>query len=629
MASSSSQSGLNIDVRIKAEEVKSGKDMNFYLPLYKAAIRGDWEGARRFFDCDPDAVTAKITKDSETVLHVAVARSKAIYFISKLLEVMPSDALRMTNRFRETALHFAAKFGNVEAAKLLVSRDPDLPSIWNDSNCLALHSAALFGHKEMVIYLLTVTGDHVRPSPFADKPGITLMMLLVHSGFYDVALDLLLRHPQLASTVSPGGNTSLSIIAQKPSSFPSGSCLNFWQKLIYSCVPLKMERYSSHPTTKGSQSSTKQPGKHMNACCMPKLTFMFWEVIEGIVPLVKSLHDKKLMHFQAMELVRSLCTEVIHTNNMKSALIYKPAIILGATLGIYEIVKEILKAFPSAIWSLDREHHDLFQIAVMNRRENIFNLLRELDEHTHLVTQNIDTNDNTILHLAGKLAPPHRLNLVTGAALQMQRELQWYKEVEKFVTPGYKVKENSSGKTPAMVFTEEHKGLIAEGEQWFKDTANSCTVVAVLIATVVFAAAITVPGGSNGDNGYPIFNSETPFTIFAISNTLSLFSSTTSVLMFLLILNTRFAEADFLHSLPNKLIIGLVNLFLSIMFMMVAFSSAIYIVFGHKKSWIILPLAFACLPVGLFASLQLPLLIEMIKSTYGPGIFYQQQRSYF
>nr|GMC53956.1 ankyrin repeat-containing protein ITN1-like [Ipomoea batatas] len=576
MASSSSQSGPNIDVRIKA-----GKDMNFYLPLYKAAIRGDWEGARRFFDCDPDAVTAKITKDSETVLHVAVARSKAVYFISKLLEVMPSDALRMTNRFHETALHFAAKFGNVEAAKLLVSRDPDLPSIWNDSNCLPLHSAALFGHKEMVIYLLTVTGDHVRPSPFDDKPGITLMMLLVHSGFYDVALDLLLHHPQLASTVSPGGNTSLSIIAQKPSSFPSGSCLNFWQKLIYS------------------------------------------------LPLVKSLHDEKLMHCQAMELVRSLCTEVICSNNSKSALIYKPAIILGATLGIYEIVEEILKAFPSAIWSLDREHHDLFQIAVMNRRENIFNLLRELGEHTHLVTQNIDTNDNTILHLAGKLAPPHRLNLVTGAALQMQRELQWYKEVEKFVTPGYKVKENSSGKTPAMVFTEEHKGLIAEGEQWFKDTANSCTVVAVLIATVVFAAAITVPGGSNGDNGYPIFNSETPFTIFAISNTLSLISSTTSVLMFLLILNTRFAEADFLHSLPSKLIIGLVNLFLSIMFMMVAFSSAIYIVFGHKKSWIILPLAFACLPVGLFASLQLPLLVEMIKSTYGPGIFYKQQRSYF
>ena len=31
-----------------------------------------------------------------------------------------------------------------------------------------------------------------------------------------------------------------------------------------------------------------------------------------------------------------------------------------------------------------------------------------------------------LLHLAGQLAPIHKLNLVSGAALQMQRELQWF-----------------------------------------------------------------------------------------------------------------------------------------------------------------------------------------------------------
>lgn len=40
-----------------------------------------------------------------------------------------------------------------------------------------------------------------------------------------------------------------------------------------------------------------------------------------------------------------------------------------------------------------------------------------------------------------------------------------------------------------MVFTEEHKELV-------KGETNSCSVVAALIATVAFAAAITVPGGS-------------------------------------------------------------------------------------------------------------------------------------
>lgn len=32
-----------------------------------------------------------------------------------------------------------------------------------------------------------------------------------------------------------------------------------------------------------------------------------------------------------------------------------------------------------------------------------------------------------MLHLACKLAPTHRLNCVSGAALQMQREIQWFK----------------------------------------------------------------------------------------------------------------------------------------------------------------------------------------------------------
>ncbi|GJS97182.1 hypothetical protein Tco_0804150 [Tanacetum coccineum] len=35
-------------------------------------------------------------------------------------------------------------------------------------------------------------------------------------------------------------------------------------------------------------------------------------------------------------------------------------------------------------------------------------------------------NENSV-HIAAKLAPPHRLNVVTGTALQMQRELQWFK----------------------------------------------------------------------------------------------------------------------------------------------------------------------------------------------------------
>ncbi|KAL7175574.1 hypothetical protein ACSBR2_029219 [Camellia fascicularis] len=61
-----------------------------------------------------------------------------------------------------------------------------------------------------------------------------------------------------------------------------------------------------------------------------------------------------------------------------------------------------------------------------------------------------DNYGNTILHLAGGLAPYDKLNLVLGAALQMQRELQWFKEVERFVAPHYKELPNKKDEIPLM-----------------------------------------------------------------------------------------------------------------------------------------------------------------------------------
>ncbi|KAL0346770.1 UNVERIFIED_CONTAM: hypothetical protein Scaly_1693000 [Sesamum calycinum] len=641
MASSSSQVLPSISGNTSVGE----NDLNCYLPLHKAAIRGDWESASKFFDSNPDAVSARITKNLETVLHIAVGRSEASSFVEKLVEMMPTDALSLKSKFSETALHYAAKYGNTKAANLLVARDPGLPHIWNDTNLLPLHLAALFGHKEMVLFLLTVTRDNEVPNPFADQPGITLLISIVHSSFYDVALDLVRRYPRLATTISPGNNTALSILAGKPSAFLSGRSLRSWQKLIYSCIPVKLARTSHLRCGRDIENPSERTIKQIDVCWQVlrqtfrrtypvfvwrKLYTRFWDVIGGIVPQVKHIHDMKLMHCQAMELVKCLCLESLNVDTVKSASVFKPAVILSATCGLYEVIEEILSSFPSAIWCLDPEHHDLFQIAVINRRETIFNLLYDLEEHAHLVTQNTDSHNNNILHLAGKLAPPHRLSLVSGAALQMQRELQWYKEVENFVTPSYKGKENTDGKTPAMVFAEEHKDLIVEAEEWLKDTAKSCTFAATLIATVVFAAAITVPGGSSTESGLPIFQKQRPFVVFAVSNAVSLFSSVTSVLMFLFILTSRCAEADFLYTLPNTLIIGLVNLFLSLASMMVAFSSAMYAVFGHNRAWILAPLTLlACLPVTLFLFLQYPLLKDMIRSTYGPGIFGKKRKSIF
>lgn len=192
--------------------------------------------------------------------------------------------------------------------------------------------------------------------------------------------------------------------------------------------------------------------------------------------------------------------------------------------------------------------------------------------------------------------------------------------------PAYKEDINSEGKTPAMVFTEAHKDLVKEGEKWMKDIANSCIFVAALIATISFAATISLLGVDDQDDFLSMSTNKTAFTIFGFS-ALSLFSSTASVLMFLSILTSRYAEADFLYALPKRLIIGLVTLFLSIIFMIIAFGASVLIVFGRSRQWVLIPVAlFACVPVTLFASLQFSVLVEMINTTYGPSIFHKQSK---
>ncbi|GKA54051.1 ankyrin repeat family protein, partial [Tanacetum coccineum] len=81
-----------------------------------------------------------------------------------------------------------------------------------------------------------------------------------------------------------------------------------------------------------------------------------------------------------------------------------------------------------------------------------------------------------------------------------------------------------------MVFRREHEKLRKDGEEWMKKTADSYTITAALIITIVFAAAITVPGGNDDKSGKPIYETKPSFIIFSVADAISLFTATTSLL---------------------------------------------------------------------------------------------------
>ncbi|PNX85264.1 ankyrin repeat-containing protein, partial [Trifolium pratense] len=157
---------------------------------------------------------------------------------------------------------------------------------------------------------------------------------------------------------------------------------------------------------------------------------------------------------------------------------------------------------------------------------------------------------------------------------------------------------NAEGKKPREIFFESHKELIKEGEKWAKETAGSFTLVATLITTIMFAAAFTVPGGNNQDSGIPILLQDKIFNLFIIADAISLFMSSTSILLFIGILTSRFGETDFLKSLPLKLLFGLITLFFSVVSMMVAFCASLAMLLKGHLGVIITTMSLASLGVG-------------------------------
>ncbi|KAH7862760.1 hypothetical protein Vadar_009130 [Vaccinium darrowii] len=649
---SSNSRDISVSINIDSVENKAKeKDLSYYLPLYKAIIAEDWKIVKRFFEHDPNALTAKITRQLNTPLHVA-ATGSSIRFMGNLVELMTPEELAQPNVSGDTAFHRVAGIGGVEIAKLLFKKNPDLPNMWNHAGRFPLHYAAMWGHKDMVQYLLKITKEDIEPKPFEGHSGSLLMRSLITSELYDMALLVLRRHPNLAvSEPSP-----LNEIAQNPSAFPSGARFDFLQRFIYMSWPLSFHFYLNIPMKseipfnvydgEDVESPTESPEDSAKVCrWFPWFQGRYfisglWKVVDfikqnlvklllisNVSPQIKHIRETKLIHHQMLELLRFFCGEIVKLNNNEAVSILVTPFLTAARFGIHEVVEEILVAFPDVIYYADEEGNTILHIAVINRHENVYNLTYQMRYDCQQFLSILTTKGNkSVLHLAGELAPKHRLNIVFGAALQMQRELQWYKEVEKFVPPSHKELKNNEGKTPGMVFTEAHSALMKEGEQWMKDSAGSCIVAATLIATVVFSAAITVPGDYSG-NGIPNYWNEPFFIVFAISNAFSFFSSIFSLLMFLSIFTSRYTEFDFLNQLPMRMTVGLINFSLSITSLMIAFSTTLYLVFikSPTKLWVLIPVAtMAFSPVIIFVSRHYPLLEDMIKFTFCPGIFRKQ-----
>ncbi|KAF2300970.1 hypothetical protein GH714_018728 [Hevea brasiliensis] len=383
------------DTNRQAQETKVEKERR-YLRLYKAALRGDWEAANRIFKDDPDAVTAKISGIEEIALHVAISKGRtSLVFIQKLVYLMNGNSLDATvNVYGETPLHYAAIAGNIPVIKILVTTNRALLQKENSYGLTPLHYAAQNCHKEAVSFLLSETDYHQDPSPFTGEKGATLVNLFIIADFYDEALHLLRRYPNLAIQKDNKGKTALEALAKKPYAFPSGSKLGFCGRLIYRCLFLNFDPFCLIYSCGSKELCNLSTNK---SCIIAVASVNTDEVprggdLESTVDSSKEnqkeskkfgfLHNIKntnLEHNQALHLLRLLITEALKARPSETRILLKKPLQISARLGIYEMVVEIIKAYPRSDWVVDRDGNNIFNLAIVHRQEFFFSLLKRLE----------------------------------------------------------------------------------------------------------------------------------------------------------------------------------------------------------------------------------------------------------
>ena len=142
----------------------------------------------------------------------------------------------------------------------------------------------------------------------------------------------------------------------------------------------------------------------------------------------KGISDKTTMKALVLELVNCVSEVFVPFKSRPFSYIFVRNLLFDAAeFGNVEFLIILIRSYPNIIWITNDFHQSLFHIAVINRQQSVFNLIYEIGAVKKIILTYVDSYKQNILHLAGKLAPPSRLNLVPGAALQMQQELLWFK----------------------------------------------------------------------------------------------------------------------------------------------------------------------------------------------------------
>ncbi|ONI17060.1 hypothetical protein PRUPE_3G135700 [Prunus persica] len=521
-----------------------------YQKLYKCATEGRLDqflvtvGKRESTnDANVDIqLLCELSPLKNTFLHIAVSFGHEV--LASEIVKLHKPLLFEKNFQGDTALHLAARDGNLDMVKYLCSSEGEATDIENymssrnpgsgesnvtdiendrmrllrmknDEENMALHEALIKGHKKVATYLIVADPDHDHPVSFStNKEGKSPLYLAIQAGDVRIVKCISQRYRSPRNLAVEGKSPlHAAILAKNKELLEIISTMEFTINVKDEKGRTPLHYAASTGYLEGVRFFLDKCPSDSNQADTSGFLPIHSASSKGYDKIVEEL----LRHFPASkELPNSDGQNILH---------------LAAKFGKHALVNYFLRqgnGFRMLINQQDKEGNTPLHLATIHRHPRVVKYFT-WEKKTNLMLLNnkgmtaLDIAESTMEAVAsfhGRAQPLHVLSR-TNAQSPQQDDVG--DKDGHVATMSQDVRDEIINSCRA-----DRMELQFPNKKSYKDRVNTLLVVTTLIATVTFAAGFTMPGGYNNSGpheGKATLLTEVMFQVFVISNTIAMYSS--------------------------------------------------------------------------------------------------------